>query len=66
MNHTSPVNHRTLWISGGEELRFSNREDQELRAYVEGNKPIFKMSSENQTENHTNKIMGNDHDSIFV
>ncbi len=66
MNHTSPVNHRTLWISGGEELRFSNREDQELRTSVEGNKLIFKMSSENQTENHTNKITGNDHDKIFV
>ena len=41
-------------------------QDQELRVDVDGHQLIFKMSSEYQTVDHTNKIMGNDHETIFV
>ena len=51
---------------GGEELCLQSREDQELGAVVTGNQLIFKMSSEHQTVDHTNKLIGNDHDTIFV
>ena len=37
-----------------------------LSVSVTGTQLIFKMSSENQTVDYTNKIMGNDHDTIFV
>ena len=51
---------------GAEEFRHQSPQDQELSASVSGHQLIFKMSSEHQTVDHTNKRMGNDHDTIFV
>ncbi len=50
----------------GEELRLQSQEDQELSAAAGASQLILKMTSEHQTVDHTNKIMGNDHDVIFV
>jgi hypothetical protein len=50
----------------GEELRFQSQEDQELSTSAGESKLILKMTSEHQTVDHTNKIMGSDHDVIFV
>jgi hypothetical protein len=50
----------------GEELRLQSQEDQELSAAAGANQLILKITSEHQTVDHTNKIMGNDHDAIFV
>ncbi len=50
----------------GEELRLQSQEDQELGVAAGTNQLILKMTSEYQTGDHTNKIMGSDHDTIFV
>jgi hypothetical protein len=52
--------------SGGEELRFQSQEDQELSAAAAACQLILKMSSEDQTVDPRNKLMGNDHGTIFV
>jgi len=49
-----------------EEFRHQSRECQELSAAAAGHQLIFKMSSEHQTVDHTNKLTGNDHDTILV
>jgi hypothetical protein len=46
----------------GEELWLQSQEDQELSAAAGASQLILKMTSEHQTVDHTNKIMGNDHD----
>ena len=43
---------------GVEELRHQSRQCQELSADVTGHQLIFKMSSEHQTVDHTNDLMG--------
>jgi hypothetical protein len=50
----------------GEVLRLRSQEDQEFSASAGPRQLNLKMTSEYQTVDHTNKIMGNDHDSIFV
>ena len=50
----------------GEELRLQSQEDQELSAGAGASQLILKMTSEHQTVDHTNKIMGSDHGAIFV
>jgi hypothetical protein len=46
----------------GEELWYQSQEGQES-----GPRELnLKVTSDHQTVDHTNKIMGNDHDSIFV
>jgi hypothetical protein len=50
----------------GEEPRLQSQEDQELSVSAGPIQLNLKMTSEHQTVDHTNKIMGNDHDSIFV
>jgi hypothetical protein len=50
----------------GEELRLQSQEGQELIADAGPNQLILKMTSDHQTVDHTNKIMGNDDDTIFV
>ena len=50
----------------GEKLRLQSQEGQELSAAAGASQLILKMTSEHQTVDHTNKIMGNDHDVIFV
>jgi hypothetical protein len=52
----------------GEELRLQSQEIQELSAAADPSQLILKMSSEHpdQTVDHTNKIMWNDHDAIFA
>ncbi len=50
----------------GEELRLQSQEGQELSADAGVSQLILKMTSEHQTVDHTNKIMGNDHGTIFV
>ena len=50
----------------GEMLRLQSQEDQELSAAAGASQLILKMTSEHQTVDNTNKIMGNDHDVIFV
>jgi hypothetical protein len=47
-------------------LRLQSQEDQELIAAVGASQLILKMTGEHQTVDHTNLIMGNDHDTIFV
>jgi hypothetical protein len=42
---------------GGEELRLQSQQGQELSAAVTAHPLILKMSSEDQTEDHTNKLM---------
>ncbi len=37
------------------------QEDQESKVAVTGHQLILKMSSEDQTVDHTNSFMGNDH-----
>ena len=44
----------------GEELRLQSQEGQELSAVAGTNQLILKMTSEHQTVDHTNKIMGID------
>ena len=51
---------------GGEELWFQSQEGQELGTTAGVGQLILKMSSEHQTVDHRNKLMGNDPDSIFV
>ena len=51
---------------GAEEFRHQSPQDQELSVAVAGHQLIFKMSSEHQTVDHTNKMTGNDHDMILV
>ncbi len=55
-----------LGEGGTEEFRHQSRECQELSAAAAGHQLIFKMSSEHQTVDHTNKLTGNDHDTILV
>jgi hypothetical protein len=55
-----------LGEGGGEELRLQSREGQELSAAAAQCRLTLKMSSEDQTVDPRNKIMGNDHDTIFV
>ncbi len=50
----------------GEELWLQSQEVQELSVGSGRNQLILKMTSEHQTVDHTKKIMGNDHDTIFV
>jgi hypothetical protein len=50
----------------GEEFRLQSQEGQELSADTGPNQLILKMTSDHQTVDHTNKIMGNDDDTIFV
>ncbi len=47
-------------------MRLQSQEGQELSTGGGGRQFILKMTSEHQTVDHTNKIMGNDHDVIFV
>jgi hypothetical protein len=47
-------------------LRLQSQEDQELSAGAGASQLILKMTSEHQTVDHTNKIMGSDHGAIFV
>ena len=61
--------YHTQWWSGEggeEELRYQSRQYQELSTDVTGHQLIFKMSCEDQTVDHTKKVMGKDHDTIFV
>ncbi len=51
-------------VGGGEE--FQSQEDKELNEVAGSRELILKMNSENQTVDHTNMIMGNHHDTIFV
>ncbi len=51
---------------GGEELRLQSREGQELSAAAAACQLIRKMSSEDQTVDPRNKLMGNDFGTIFV
>ena len=51
---------------GGEELRLQSREGQDSNAVADEDQLILKMSSEDQTVDHRNKLMGNDQDTIFV
>ena len=51
---------------GGEELRLQSREGQELSTAAAACQFILKMSSEDQTVDPTNKLMGNDHGTIFL
>ena len=48
------------------ELRLQSQEGQELSTAAGASQRILKMTSEHQTVDHTNKIMGRDHDAIFV
>ena len=50
----------------GEELRLQSQEDQELRTVGGPRQLILKVVSEDQTMDDTNKIMGNDHNTIVV
>ena len=59
----------TKWVigeGGREELRVQSQEGQELSAGAGASQLILKMTSEHQTVDHTNKIMGSDHGTIFV
>ncbi len=47
-------------------MRLQSREDQELSVVVAACQLILKMSSEDQTVDPRNKLMGNDHGTIFV
>jgi hypothetical protein len=51
---------------GGEELRLQSREGQDSNAVADEDQLILKMSSEDQTVDHRNKLMGNDQGTIFV
>jgi hypothetical protein len=53
-------------VGGGEELSPQSREDQESSEATPTDQLILKMSSEHQTVDHRNKLMGNDHGTIFV
>ena len=53
-------------VGKGEELILQGQEGQELSASTDPSQLILKMTSEHQTVDPTNKIMGNDHDVIFV
>jgi hypothetical protein len=53
-------------VGGGEELRRKSREGQQLSGSESSDQLILKMSSEHQTVDHRNEIMGNDHGTIFV
>jgi hypothetical protein len=55
-----------MGIRRGEELRLQSPEGRELSAAAAAGQLILKMSSEHQTVDHRNKLMGNDHDTIFV
>ena len=57
---------RAQWGLGGEELRLQSREGQELSAAAAAGQLILKMSSEDQTMDPRDKLMGNDHGTIFV
>ena len=50
----------------GVEPRLQSQEGQELSASAGPRQLNLKITSEHQTVDHTNKVMGNDHDSIFV
>ena len=60
------IHHWGFGEGGGKELWLESREGQELNAASAGNLLIFKISSDHHTVDHTNKLMGNDHDTIFV
>jgi hypothetical protein len=47
-------------------LRLQSREGQEFSAAADAYQLILKMSSEDQTVDPRNKLMGNDHGTIFV
>jgi hypothetical protein len=58
---------RRRWREGrGEEMWLQSQEGQELSASTGPRQLNLKMTSEHHTVDHTNKIMGNDHDSIFM
>ena len=61
--------HLVQWGSGeggGEELQLQSQEDQELSAGTPARQLILNMNSEDQTVDHTNMLLWNDHDTIFV
>ena len=62
--HLSNITQWGFGEGGGEEFRL--QEDQELSVVVTTRQLILKMSSEYQTVDHTNKIIGIDHGKIFV
>ena len=76
MSHKQSFENQITWFpqhhvwgfgeGGGEELRFQSRESQELSAAAAACQLIRKMSSEDQTVDPRNKLMGNDHGTIFV
>jgi hypothetical protein len=51
---------------GGEELELQIQEGHELNTGVVTRQLMIKMISEDQTVDHTNMLMENDHDTIFV
>jgi hypothetical protein len=53
-------------VGGVEELQLQSQEGQELSATSSSREQTLKMSSEDQTVDHTNMLMGNDHYTIFV
>ena len=51
---------------GREEFHLESQEVQELSAAAAARQLVLNMSSEDQTVDHTNMLMGNDHDTIFI
>ena len=51
---------------GREELKLESQEGQELSTDVPASQLVLNMNSEDQTVDHTNMLMGNDHDTIFI
>jgi hypothetical protein len=49
-------------VGGGGELQLQSQEGQELSVVEVSRQLIFKRSSEDQTVDYTNMIMGYDHD----
>jgi hypothetical protein len=51
---------------GRDELKLESQEGQELSAGAPPSQLVLNMRSEDQTVDHTNMLMGNDHDTIFI
>ena len=51
---------------GREELQLESQEDQELSTGETARQLVLNMCREDQTVDHTNMLMGNDHDTIFI
>jgi hypothetical protein len=76
LSYKLPFQSQITWVSqhsqwglgegGGEEFRLQSREGQELSAATDACQLIRKMSCEDQTVDPRNKLMGNDHGTIFV